>query len=63
MRKAIVMGSHSFPGTYNFDDVMEMGESDDFSSICNIQDKIQFDEPINIQFTSVSITQRTIWCQ
>ena len=49
----IMMGSHNFPGTYNFDDVLQMGESNDAIAVQDLQRRLQCDDPINIQFTSV----------
>ena len=40
-------------GTWRFRDVMDLAGSDQMKEINQIQRKIQFDEPANIQFTSV----------
>ena len=40
-------------GTYRFQDVMNCGTKSQMETIYKIQHKIQFDEPANIQFTSV----------
>lgn len=48
----IMMGSEKFPGTLDFDDVMTMGTSKDITDVQNISRSLDFDEPINIQFTS-----------
>lgn len=40
-------------GTLKFDDVMNAGSDADARGIVDLQNKFQFDEPINIQFTSV----------
>jgi fatty-acyl-CoA synthase len=38
---------------------MQMGGNNELKEIGGIQSKIQFDEPANIQFTSVSLNQIT----
>lgn len=40
-------------GTWRFQDVMQLGGNNELKVIHGIQRKIQFDEPANIQFTSV----------
>ncbi len=42
-------------GTWRFQDIMQMGGNNELKEIGGIQSKIQFDEPANIQFTSVSL--------
>lgn len=46
-------------GTWRFQDIMQMGGNNELKEIGGIQSKIQFDEPANIQFTSVSLNQIT----
>ena len=48
------MGDEEFPGVFKFNDVMKLGGAADLSDMQNLQVKLQFDDPINIQFTSVS---------
>nr|XP_039264912.1 medium-chain acyl-CoA ligase ACSF2, mitochondrial-like [Styela clava] len=48
----IMMGAKAFPGAYAFDDVMKIGSTKDISEIQNISRMLDFDDPINIQFTS-----------
>lgn len=45
-----------YRGTINFKDILEAGSNKERTEIQNLQNKLQFDEPINIQFTSVSYT-------
>jgi len=40
-------------GTWRFEDIFQMGGPKEINYIHSIQRKIQFDEPANIQFTSV----------
>ena len=42
-----------FRGTYRFSDIMKAGSPEGLASIKDMQDRLQFDDPINIQFTSV----------
>ncbi|XP_013413811.1 acyl-CoA synthetase family member 2, mitochondrial isoform X1 [Lingula anatina] len=48
----IMLGKKKFPGTFAFDDVLSMGGSDEEKELQRLQNKLQFDQPINIQFTS-----------
>lgn len=45
----------TYRGTINFNDIMKAGTTKDRTEIQNLQNRLQFDEPINIQFTSVSL--------
>lgn len=42
-------------GTLKFSDVMAAGSDVTKRGIVDMQDSLQFDEPINIQFTSVGV--------
>ena len=42
-------------GTLLFSEVLDMGGPKEIAAIRDLQKEIQFDEPINIQFTSVSL--------
>ena len=44
---------YPFRGTMKFSDVMALGSNAERQQVTDLQDKLQFDEPINIQFTSV----------
>ena len=41
-------------GTFSFQELMEMGGIDDRQQVENVQKELQSDDPINIQYTSVS---------
>ncbi|XP_038055851.1 medium-chain acyl-CoA ligase ACSF2, mitochondrial-like [Patiria miniata] len=49
---AIFRGQDNLPGTINFDDLYNMGGSNEVELRDEFEKKTQFDEPINIQFTS-----------
>lgn len=57
----IMMGTEKYRGTFNFDNILEAASSAEVKAIYDIQDMIQFDEPVNIQFTSVR-NQKFISC-
>ena len=42
------------PGAFLFSDVMEMGKSEHYDVIEKCKRSLQFDDVMNIQFTSVS---------
>ncbi|KAK3100350.1 hypothetical protein FSP39_018563 [Pinctada imbricata] len=52
LKTIIMMGKTHHPGTFRMDDVMEAGTSKQRAEIMDLQDQLQFDDPINIQFTS-----------
>lgn len=56
-----MMGTEKYRGTFNFDNILEAASSAEVKAIYDIQDMIQFDEPVNIQFTSVR-NQKFISC-
>jgi hypothetical protein len=41
------------PGMYHLEDVMQAGSSQHMQQLEELQKKLSFDDPINIQFTSV----------
>uniref|UniRef100_A0A669E0H5 Medium-chain acyl-CoA ligase ACSF2, mitochondrial n=1 Tax=Oreochromis niloticus TaxID=8128 RepID=A0A669E0H5_ORENI len=51
LRSVIVLDSRQ-PGMLHFDDVMQAGGSQHMQQLQDLQKKISFDDPINIQFTS-----------
>ncbi|KAJ8026647.1 Acyl-CoA synthetase family member 2, mitochondrial [Holothuria leucospilota] len=51
LRTIVIAGNESLEGTFSFDDVMDMGH-DTRHDIENLGRELQFDEAINIQFTS-----------
>ncbi|ELT89489.1 hypothetical protein CAPTEDRAFT_222402 [Capitella teleta] len=53
LKSVIMISEKKFPGALSVHDVMTSGESTAFNRrLLEIQDKIQFDDPVNIQFTS-----------
>ncbi|XP_045925273.1 medium-chain acyl-CoA ligase ACSF2, mitochondrial-like [Micropterus dolomieu] len=51
LRSVIVLDSRQ-PGMLHFDDVMQAGSSQYMQQLQDLQKKLSFDDPINIQFTS-----------
>ncbi|XP_045924214.1 medium-chain acyl-CoA ligase ACSF2, mitochondrial-like isoform X2 [Micropterus dolomieu] len=51
LRSVIVLDSRQ-PGMLHFDDVMQAGSSQYMRQLQDLQKKLSFDDPINIQFTS-----------
>jgi len=43
----------SFSGAFSFEDVMQVGGKDEHVKVQEIKKDIQFDDAVNIQFTSV----------
>jgi len=52
LKIVIRLGTESSSGMYNFDDVMQMGTANSASKLDQLIEILQFDDPINIQFTS-----------
>lgn len=52
LKTVIMMGETNKPGSFLLNDVIQAGTTKDRQYILDIQKKLQFDEPINIQFTS-----------
>jgi fatty-acyl-CoA synthase len=52
LRNVMVLGQSRHAGTFRFADVLTRGEDAHRSRISELSQVIQFDEPINIQFTS-----------
>ncbi|GAB1601563.1 acyl-CoA synthetase family member 2, mitochondrial-like isoform X1 [Argonauta hians] len=52
LKVIIAMGDKEMPGTLPFQDVFQAGTSKGVQNIANLQKKLQFDDPVNIQFTS-----------
>ena len=50
----IMMGENDFKGTYKFNEVISNGKDDHFQRVKELADELDSDNPINIQFTSVS---------
>ena len=49
-----MIGDKNYPGTFKSADVYEMGNSEHNQTIEGLKKTLQFDDAINIQFTSVS---------
>ncbi len=52
LRIVIRMGAETTPGMYNFGDVAGMASDADMARLAEVKASLQFDDPINIQFTS-----------
>jgi len=52
LRSVIQIGDAPAPGTIPFDSVYTMGGAAEQTALADLRGKLQFDEPINIQFTS-----------
>lgn len=44
------------PGMFHVDDVMQAAESQHHKELMDLQSRLSFDDPINIQFTSVTFS-------
>ncbi|EEC16037.1 AMP dependent CoA ligase, putative [Ixodes scapularis] len=55
LKHVILIGETSKPGTVTYDDLMESATAEHHAAMHAISSKLQFDEAINIQFTSVKI--------
>ncbi|KAK7919422.1 hypothetical protein WMY93_010706 [Mugilogobius chulae] len=53
LHSVIVLDSRQ-PGMFHFDDIMQAGDSRHTQELQDLQKKLSFDDPINIQFTSKS---------
>uniref|UniRef100_A0A0B7AQC8 Medium-chain acyl-CoA ligase ACSF2, mitochondrial n=1 Tax=Arion vulgaris TaxID=1028688 RepID=A0A0B7AQC8_9EUPU len=52
LKYILTIGLGKFPGTFRFDDILTSATLSQRQSIFDLQDQLQFDDPINIQFTS-----------
>jgi len=52
LRIVIRMGAEKTPGMFNFGDIAGMAGAADVARLAEVKDSLQFDDPINIQFTS-----------
>jgi fatty-acyl-CoA synthase len=52
LRIVIRMGTEKTPGMFNFADIAGMASSADIARLAEVKESLQFDDPINIQFTS-----------
>ncbi|HKU94880.1 MAG TPA: AMP-binding protein, partial [Vineibacter sp.] len=52
LRTVIRLGKDKTPGMLNFDDIAGLGGNAEHSRMVELAERLQFDDPINIQFTS-----------
>jgi fatty-acyl-CoA synthase len=52
LRLVITIGAHDVPGTVRFEDVLGLARDAERHRLDELAEKLQFDDPINIQFTS-----------
>jgi fatty-acyl-CoA synthase len=52
LRHVIRLGADRTPGMWNFDDLLHPPSAEQLAALANIEASIQFDDPVNIQFTS-----------
>jgi len=50
-----MIGEENLPGTFKFSEILAAAEPQEVLKVQHIQDKMQFDDPVCIQFTSVSL--------
>ena len=55
LESIIMLGKGDFPGAHMFDDVIDMGTIEQKLMVEGYAKTVQFDDPIGILFTSVSI--------
>ena len=53
LKLLLMLGKETYPGALSFNDVISSPGPAQVREIADIQDSLQFDDPINIQFTSV----------
>jgi fatty-acyl-CoA synthase len=52
LRRVIAFGTQQVPGAFHWDDLLTMGDEVDLAELAACQCELQFDDPINIQYTS-----------
>jgi fatty-acyl-CoA synthase len=52
LRSVVLLGDSWHPGTFRFSEIMTRGGASERKRIAELAPQLQFDEPINIQFTS-----------
>lgn len=52
LRTLISIGEDTYTGMYRFADIADMGTEADYQCVVDLASSLQFDDPINIQFTS-----------
>ena len=60
LKMLAMLGRKKVHGILNFDDVLDAASPAQVKAIADLQNALQFDDPINIQFTSVSCEQINI---
>ncbi len=52
LRSVVQIGARGLPGSFGFDEVMARGGAAERARLIRLADLLQFDDPVNIQFTS-----------
>ena len=52
LRHVVRLGAEATPGMLNFDDLLAPPGAEALENLSRVQDSVQFDDPVNIQFTS-----------
>ncbi|MGB0631439.1 MAG: AMP-binding protein [Alphaproteobacteria bacterium] len=52
LRHVILIGGDAAPGTHAFGDILDRGKAAGHAAVADLAPSLQFDDPINIQFTS-----------
>lgn len=52
LKTVIMVGNDAYPGSFASDDVFDMGTTEHYQAVEQFKKTLQFDDPINIQFTS-----------
>jgi fatty-acyl-CoA synthase len=52
LRSVVLLGDSWHPGTFRFSEIMTRGGASERKRIADLAPQLQFDEPINVQFTS-----------
>jgi fatty-acyl-CoA synthase len=52
LRHVVCLGAEPTPGMLNFDDLLAPPGAEALEQLSRVQDSVQFDDPVNIQFTS-----------
>ena len=52
--KLLLKTTYHFSGALCFEDILRSGMKEDYKTLAKLENDIQMDDPVNIQFTSVS---------
>jgi fatty-acyl-CoA synthase len=52
LRHVVRLGPDPTPGMFNFDELLAPPSAEELEKLSRVQDGVQFDDPVNIQFTS-----------